>query len=55
MTARFWRVLSDGMDIAVRVTPKGGRDAVEADVLNAAGIPWLAVRVSTPADQGKAN
>jgi uncharacterized protein (TIGR00251 family) len=39
----------------VRVTPKGGRDAVEGIVLDSAGTPWLSVRVSTPPDQGKAN
>ncbi len=55
MTARFWRILPDGLEIAVRVTPKGGRDAVEGVVRDAAGMPWLAVRVSTPPDQGKAN
>jgi uncharacterized protein (TIGR00251 family) len=55
VTARFWRILSDGLEIAVRVTPKGGRDAVEGIVLDSAGTPWLLVRVSTPPDQGKAN
>jgi uncharacterized protein (TIGR00251 family) len=55
VTARFWRQLPDGLEIAVRVTPKGGRDAVEGVVLDSAGTPWLAVRVSTPPDQGKAN
>ncbi|MFM8542259.1 MAG: DUF167 family protein [Chakrabartia sp.] len=55
MTARFWRLVPDGLEIAVRVTPKGGRVAVECVVLDSAGMPWLAVRVSTPPDKGKAN
>ena len=55
MTARFWRLVPDGLEIAVRVTPKGGRDAVEGIVRDTAGMPWLAVRVSTPPDQGQAN
>ena len=43
------------MEISVRVTPKGGRDAVEGVVHDAAGMAWLAVRVATPPDQGRAN
>ncbi|MFM7027606.1 MAG: DUF167 family protein [Chakrabartia sp.] len=54
MTARFWKAVDGGLDIAVRATPKGGRDAVEGVFSDAAGAAWLAVRVSVPADGGRA-
>ena len=41
--------------IAVRVTPKGGRDAVEGVTEDAAGRSALKLRVSAPPENGKAN
>lgn len=55
MTATFWKKQADGIDVAVRATPKGGRDSVDGVKTDAAGDVWLAVRVSAPADDGKAN
>jgi len=43
------------MRLAVRVTPKGGRDAVEGWARDPAGRPYLKVRVSAPAADGAAN
>lgn len=40
---------------AVRLTPKGGRDAVDGWVNGADGKPYLKVRVSAPPEDGKAN
>ena len=43
------------MRFAVRVTPKGGRDAADGWALDAAGRPYLKVRVSAAAADGAAN
>lgn len=55
MSDRFWKLWPDGIELAVRATPKGGRDAIDGARADAAGNIWLAVRVSVPADGGKAN
>ncbi|MFO7856799.1 MAG: DUF167 family protein [Paracoccaceae bacterium] len=39
----------------VRVTPRAGRDRVDGLARDASGRPTLAVRVSAPAETGKAN
>ena len=41
--------------MTVRVTPKGGRDAVDGWMLDEAGRPVLKVRVSAAASEGAAN
>jgi uncharacterized protein YggU (UPF0235/DUF167 family) len=41
--------------LAVRVTPKGGRDAVDGWSLDSAGRPLLKLRVSAAAADGAAN
>lgn len=41
--------------LTVRVTPKGGRDAVDGWALDEAGRPILRVRVSAAASDGAAN
>lgn len=43
------------MRLAVRVTPRGGRDAVEGWTRDAAGRPVLKVRVAAAAADGQAN
>jgi len=43
------------MQFAVRVTPKGGRDAVEGWTRDEAGRPVLKVRVAVAAADGAAN
>ena len=43
------------MRLAVRVTPKGGRDAVDGWALDPGGRPYLKVRVSAAATDGAAN
>ena len=43
------------MRIAVRVTPRGGRDAVEGWTTDDAGRPVLRVRVAAAAADGAAN
>jgi uncharacterized protein YggU (UPF0235/DUF167 family) len=41
--------------LAVRVTPKGGRDAVDGWASDGSGRPYLKVRVSAVAADGQAN
>jgi len=43
------------MRLAVRVTPRGGRDAVDGWAVDAAGRAYLKVRVSAAAADGEAN
>lgn len=43
------------MRLAVRLSPRGGRDAVEGWALDEAGRPFLKVRVSAPPVDGAAN
>ena len=41
--------------LAVRLTPRGGRDAVEGWAVDADGRPYLKVRVASPPVDGAAN
>ncbi|WP_374574883.1 DUF167 family protein [Phenylobacterium sp.] len=43
------------MRLAVRVTPKGGRDAVDGWARDPDGRPYLKVRVTAPPADGAAN
>lgn len=43
------------MKLSVRVTPKGGRDAVDGWALDGAGRPLLKLRVSAAPSDGAAN
>jgi len=43
------------MRITVRVTPRGGRDAIEGWTTDADGRPLLRVRVAAAASDGQAN
>lgn len=44
-----------GCRFAVRLTPKGGRDAIEGWTQAADGKRYLKARVSAPPEDGKAN
>jgi uncharacterized protein len=52
---RPWRIEADGLTLAVRLTPKGGRDAVEKVERLADGRSVLKVRVRAAASEGEAN
>ena len=41
--------------LAVRLTPRGGRDAIDGWATDAAGREFLRVRVSAPPVEGEAN
>lgn len=43
------------MRLAVRLTPRGGRDAVEGWATGADGRPFLKARVAAPPVEGEAN
>ena len=49
------RSAEDSVRFAVRVTPRGGRDAVEGWQTDAAGRAQLKLRVRAVAEDGKAN
>ena len=53
--AEPWRYASDGISIALRVTPRGGRDDIDGIETLADGRAVLKVRVRAIADGGAAN
>jgi uncharacterized protein (TIGR00251 family) len=50
-----WRSEAGGLILAVRLTPKGGRDAIDGIEQLADGRRVLKVRVRAPASAGEAN
>jgi uncharacterized protein (TIGR00251 family) len=50
-----WQVVGDGVVLAVRLTPKGGRDAIDGVERLADGRPVLKARVRAAASEGEAN
>jgi uncharacterized protein len=50
-----WTVVEAGLLLTVRVTPKGGRDAIDGIAVLADGTCVLKVRVRAAASEGEAN
>jgi uncharacterized protein (TIGR00251 family) len=50
-----WAAVADGVTLAVRVTPKGGRDAICGIEQRADGRAVLKVRVAAAPSEGEAN
>ena len=50
-----WRATLDGVVVACRLTPKGGRDAIDGAATLADGARVLLVRVRAAPEDGKAN
>jgi uncharacterized protein (TIGR00251 family) len=50
-----WQVTTEGLVIAVRLTPKGGRDAIDGVEQMADGRTVLKVRVRAAPSEGEAN
>jgi uncharacterized protein (TIGR00251 family) len=50
-----WSAVAGGIALAVRLTPKGGRDAIDGIELLADGRNVLKVRVAAVPSEGKAN
>ena len=55
MPARPWAATADGLVLTVRLTPKGGRDAIDGIETTADGKPVLKVRVRAAPSEGEAN
>jgi uncharacterized protein len=53
--ARPWTVTAEGIMVAVRLTPKGGRDAIDGVEALADGRAVLKARVRVAASDGQAN
>jgi uncharacterized protein YggU (UPF0235/DUF167 family) len=53
--SRPWSVAGDGLLLTVRVTPKGGRDAIDGIATLADGACVLKLRVRAVASEGEAN
>jgi uncharacterized protein (TIGR00251 family) len=53
--AHAWTAAADGVVVAVRLTPKGGRDAVEGVEQLADGRAVLKARVRAAPSEGEAN
>ena len=52
---RPWSIAADGLTLVVRLTPKGGRDALETPEQLADGRPVLRARVRAAPHDGAAN
>ncbi len=50
-----WRARPEGLELRVRVTPRGGRDAIDGVETLADGQPVLKVRVRAAPEDGAAN
>ena|ERR1700761_2900609 len=50
-----WRAVSGGVEVALRVTPRGGRDAIDGVETLSDGRSVLKLRVRAVADRGEAN
>jgi uncharacterized protein (TIGR00251 family) len=50
-----WAATAGGVTLAVRLTPKGGRDAIDGIEPMADGRAVLKVRVAAPPSEGEAN
>jgi len=55
VAAEPWTPVADGVVIEVRLTPRGGRDAIEGIERLADGRAVLKARVRAAASEGKAN
>jgi uncharacterized protein YggU (UPF0235/DUF167 family) len=50
-----WRICETGLTLALRVTPRGGRDAIDGVETRSDGRSVLKLRVRAIADGGEAN
>jgi len=55
VTDEPWRATPDGVVVACRLTPKGGRDAIEGVAQLSNGTSVLLARVREPPGEGRAN
>jgi uncharacterized protein YggU (UPF0235/DUF167 family) len=50
-----WSIRPDGLEVRVRVTPRGGRDAIDGIETLSDGRPVLKIRVRAAPEDGAAN
>jgi hypothetical protein len=50
-----WRATAEGVIVACRLTPKGGRDAIDGVITLSDGASVLACRVRAAPEDGRAN
>ncbi|HMK78268.1 MAG TPA: DUF167 family protein [Xanthobacteraceae bacterium] len=55
MSNRAWTLAPDGLQVAVRLTPKGGRDSIDGIETLADGRAVLKARVRAAPSEGEAN
>ncbi len=55
MSGAPWSVAAGGVTLSVRLTPKGGRDAIDGVETLADGRKVLKARVAAPPSEGEAN
>lgn len=55
MTSPPWRVTPQGLEVRVRATPRGGRDALDGVEIRDDGAAVLKVRVRAAPEDGAAN
>ena len=55
MTQEPWRATPEGVVVVCRLSPKGGRDAIEGVGRLSDGRPVFLARVREPPDHGRAN
>ncbi|MBY5353196.1 DUF167 domain-containing protein [Rhizobium leguminosarum] len=53
--SRPWSLFDDHLRLAVRLTPNGGRDAVDGIEVDGKGEAFLKARVTSVPEKGKAN
>ncbi len=50
----FWRETAEGLEVSVRATPKGGRDALDGTTILSDGREVLKIRVRAAPEDGAA-
>ena len=55
MTTSPWTAAGDHVRLSARITPKGGRDAIQGLSVDADGRAYLTIRVATAPENGAAN
>ena len=55
MVGKPWSLTASGISLTIRLTPKGGRDAIDGVDVLADGRPVLKIRVRAAASDGEAN
>ena len=55
MTSLPWRAVQQHVELRIRLTPSGGRDAIDGVETDAEGQAYLKARVTAVPEDGKAN